>query len=1031
MEIDPKNSRLTFSHNWFRMQQPRSTLGSEVGPSRPVTSYFALKSQSDERAAASLSPDTISPNATVKPNVQRLRVNPFGSTLKASGPSPESRNVTEPVAPRQVTTNGRATSNTYSTPRIKTPGMTPRAQSPVSRSQALPESAATVALSTQWHNITDEEMENTITTINQVMPDPESHQQTYRSTLRLLSSQLENLCKKNEAIRRRKVASMMEIIPPSEIATLRAVMDILSQDNFEEELIEGPQLVVSDSLTEAIAEALTPLGMPSPVNPSDTVSRHEDMNSTISSARGTDRDHTDAASIRSRSSRRSRDPKNRPGSIIEEWMGGWWKDKERDKSASSLHEDDSDGDRSPSPRVGEDTEVEQPKKKRSGGLRMFGVPSSWIGSAPATSNIPEPPERKREPKRKLSVAISVTAVSMNSPVTPHFQPNPSSVPQPTIAPQISILPSTSPTSPKVPKAPVETIPPLPSGPHPSHIKAISYATRVMRSDPNSILVDGGINVSHLVADLAYALVCNLKANKDFSLREAGRADPKASVPQTPATANAPDVPTPALAVAQMEPTESRAAIISNLSRTLNNAIPTGSSRRTASLAITGPLLFGFKSRAASGSEQSAKPGPSSSTVAVPQTGPQLGLVNPTAPKTGTVELESIIPAEARPPTLYLSRTYTSYIADPAFRPSAFPSAPSRFTTKTGGSIRTLETQTDRFGFIYDASVYDVNLLARAREFGNTAPACLTGVKIADREAETEEEDWWPSHESDVPPSKQGQLKVMPEPCTCTDGVFQGIGTEGDKVESKVDIEGSAAVPTDSANEADSAAVDPQASATETSSKSSTKENSNAEESSTPKIPNHVCIATVRVLLIELKEIHDKKQKAQRTDWDSLLRRARKMKDFSLKQNGAPQTVLGQASSGAAIFLGLSKATEDKEPVDEEASWTTGLGLVHVLTNKDEWKEFIKLTRGGIPLVHRSKVWFECSGAIELSEPGVFRDLAMEAKHIDDNVKSGSKRHVALEEIEKDVTRTMPLNIFFGGDGQGVDKLRAVLGAYSL
>jgi small G protein signaling modulator 3 len=34
------------------------------------------------------------------------------------------------------------------------------------------------------------------------------------------------------------------------------------------------------------------------------------------------------------------------------------------------------------------------------------------------------------------------------------------------------------------------------------------------------------------------------------------------------------------------------------------------------------------------------------------------------------------------------------------------------------------------------------------------------------------------------------------------------------------------------------------------------------------------------------------------------------------------------------------------------------------------------------------------------------------------------------EIEKDVGRTMPLNIFFGGDGAGVVKLRRVLTAYS-
>lgn len=36
----------------------------------------------------------------------------------------------------------------------------------------------------------------------------------------------------------------------------------------------------------------------------------------------------------------------------------------------------------------------------------------------------------------------------------------------------------------------------------------------------------------------------------------------------------------------------------------------------------------------------------------------------------------------------------------------------------------------------------------------------------------------------------------------------------------------------------------------------------------------------------------------------------------------------------------------------------------------------------------------------------------------------------LAEIEKDVSRTFPGNLFFGGDGPGVAKLRRVLVAYS-
>lgn len=36
----------------------------------------------------------------------------------------------------------------------------------------------------------------------------------------------------------------------------------------------------------------------------------------------------------------------------------------------------------------------------------------------------------------------------------------------------------------------------------------------------------------------------------------------------------------------------------------------------------------------------------------------------------------------------------------------------------------------------------------------------------------------------------------------------------------------------------------------------------------------------------------------------------------------------------------------------------------------------------------------------------------------------------MADIEKDVSRTFPGNVFFGGDGPGVEKLRRVLAAYS-
>ncbi|CAG8730469.1 13085_t:CDS:2, partial [Acaulospora colombiana] len=135
--------------------------------------------------------------------------------------------------------------------------------------------------------------------------------------------------------------------------------------------------------------------------------------------------------------------------------------------------------------------------------------------------------------------------------------------------------------------------------------------------------------------------------------------------------------------------------------------------------------------------------------------------------------------------------------------------------------------------------------------------------------------------------------------------------------------------------------------------------------------------------------------------------------------GTAQAVFAQASSGAAAFLGLGGSNDDDEEEDEEESWSAGLGFARVRTNKDEWKDIMKFIRAGIPLTCRAKVWFECSGAIELSEPGTFRDLAAEAARIHKQMKSDQGKHIAMEEVEKDVTRTMPLNRVGGLASTGI------------
>lgn len=86
------------------------------------------------------------------------------------------------------------------------------------------------------------------------------------------------------------------------------------------------------------------------------------------------------------------------------------------------------------------------------------------------------------------------------------------------------------------------------------------------------------------------------------------------------------------------------------------------------------------------------------------------------------------------------------------------------------------------------------------------------------------------------------------------------------------------------------------------------------------------------------------------------------------------------------------------------------------------RKFRKLVRKtGIPIALRDRIWAECSGATDAFIPGEYQEII--SIHANDE-------HPVLGEIEKDVRRTFPNNIFFGGDGAGCEKLRRLLTAYA-
>lgn len=393
------------------------------------------------------------------------------------------------------------------------------------------------------------------------------------------------------------------------------------------------------------------------------------------------------------------------------------------------------------------------------------------------------------------------------------------------------------------------------------------------------------------------------------------------------------------------------------------------------------------------------------------------VTNPVVPapsKPGSVPLESIIPGHAKPPTQYLSRQYTPLTARDFHFSISLPDA-SLSALEDDNSH---EGMTDRFGFIYDVSRYDVLLLLRAKACKNTAPACLTGIKVADRR----EDNSWPEDDED---GAVDVIDIVKEGCDCDGDGDDGVDTMSiNSTSTRPTVRSVGPVDGTSVSSQRSRGASPASSRARkrTSTLLSGSTSATAPARSTSSVlsvdsdtPRHVCANTIRRLLVQLTDIHDQRQAAQRKEWDLFLKNRSKAvvtKSTPLGNRSAP------SSGGAAQLLGLGTAVEAEEL--EHSDGLIGFAQFGLSSRKDEKKEFDRLVRNGIPLAYRSKAWLECSGALEMREPGVFSDLLAEC----DSSSS------VVREIDKDVCRTMPLNIFFGRTGAGVEKLRRVLIAYS-
>ncbi|KAG1866164.1 rab-GTPase-TBC domain-containing protein [Suillus subluteus] len=601
------------------------------------------------------------------------------------------------------------------------------------------------------------------------------------------------------------------------------------------------------------------------------------------------------------------------------------------------------------------------------GISILNPTASSSATRPASTSKPvvEPSFKARIDDTKSSVSSSpaLSTFSTPAPATPHLAAV--GVPYPRSG--------SSTTSPSL----TEEKPPQGAS-----LRAIAHATRVMTSDPGSILTDHGRETSPLIARLALELVKRAR-DEHVSFREPQKLREKREHRSNKAEMG--DQITAHATLSPIEGTDASTA----LNRTLTTQGKAVRKSRSRGANMISPFASPLAKTSNEGTTSTARP----SNIPVQQ--------QHSANKPGSVALESIIPATAKPPTHYLSRTYTPLTAPHFNFTIPLPTSASRFTVYRDDESK--QPLTDRYGFIYDVSQYDVLLLIRAKECGNTAPACLTGVKIADRK----ESNSWSDDDDD---NQKNVIEIVKDSCTC-------------------DGEGNPISPVSSGpSNGKAGAASPLPEGSSASLSSSRPRSTTVTSTATPLVvsmlhstiltvtqstPRHVCANVIRHLLDDMTKVHDQNQSVKRKEWDVFVKQRSKVK---LPKNILP-TVMN-SGGGAAALLGLGTSVEEEELSHSEG--LIGFAQLGLSSNTHEGKEFDRLVRGGIPLVYRSKLWLECSGGLDMREPGMFGDLLA---HVDEH-------DLVCVEIEKDVGRTMPLNVFFGGDGAGVDKLRRVLRAYS-
>ena len=157
---------------------------------------------------------------------------------------------------------------------------------------------------------------------------------------------------------------------------------------------------------------------------------------------------------------------------------------------------------------------------------------------------------------------------------------------------------------------------------------------------------------------------------------------------------------------------------------------------------------------------------------------------------------------------------------------------------------------------------------------------------------------------------------------------------------------------------------------------------------------------VKMLLEQLTELHDTLQAEREAKFNDFLRKVR-----------------AERSTTAPSDRTLNNTPEADIPYGEL------IGNLGHSKNRTKYAQFRALVLGGIPVSLRPRVWAECSGASSQRVPGYYEELLTRTEdEMDPEI---------AQQIAADIPRTLSDNVFFRNNGAGTGKLSEILRAYSL